>query len=1050
MVRREPVQNSSSAWCDAPEIACITTAPLLPRFYRVKPLPGSLPQCKLSEGHDPRGLLALDEELLMSRHENLEERMREIGLALYSSMDGEVPSLFDGQGWKGEVLAHAMQDEGFKVRLFRFIDVLPSLKTDKQVIQLFREYFSDAPDVPGVIKQHLTVASTADSHALAAAKEIRAGVESLAGQFIAGRNAKDALACVEGLRREGLAGSLDVLGEEVLSEKEARAYAERYLRLLGFVVPRLLSEPEIPLLDSDDRGPLARLDISLKVSSFYSQIDPVNWAESIENTARGLRGIFQAATELAASVTLDMEQYHLKDLTLAIFKHVLEEHSSFSLGGIVLQTYLRDAEDDLAGLIEWAKKNRRRVSVRLVKGAYWDYETVINRRNGWPVPVFLDKARTDLNYEKLTKILLENAEYLRPAIASHNVRSISHAIAVAESLKLPKNAIEFQMIYGMAEPVRKALQAMGFRVRVYTPVGELIPGMAYLIRRLLENTFRDSFLRKLFVENSAQKELLREPEGDAEHRESPPSREVFRNQPPTDFSKAHNREKMKRALQNTKQHFNSKYPLLVGPEEVWSDRYLDSINPAKPSEIIGKVAIATSREADKAIEEARTSWQGWRNKSVEERSGILLTAAAEMRKQRFELMALEVYEVGKTWKDADGDVAEAIDYLEYYAREMIRLGYPKLLGNYPGERNQYSYQPRGVGLVISPWNFPLAIATGMVSAGIVTGNCIIFKPSGLSPVCGWKLVEIFRLAGLPPGVLQFIPGPGTEVGEYLVSHPAIDFIAFTGSKDVGLRIIKIAGDTHPGQPSIKRVIAEMGGKNAIIVDETADLDEAVRGVLESTLGFQGQKCSACSRVIVLEEVFDEFGRRLEDAMESVEIGPPEDPRNLMGPVVDEAALKKIRQYVDLGKREGTAVLKRDADGAGFFVGPAIIADVDAGSRVASEEIFGPVLTVFRAKNIDEAIEIANKTVYALTGGIFSRSPANISKASTEFRVGNLYINRKITGALVGRQPFGGFGMSGAGSKAGGPDYLVQFMNIRSIGENTLRRGFAPKTILSSL
>jgi RHH-type transcriptional regulator, proline utilization regulon repressor / proline dehydrogenase / delta 1-pyrroline-5-carboxylate dehydrogenase len=986
----------------------------------------------------------------MNVHHDQEERIRDIGLSMCSAIGEKVPSLFDGQGWKAEVLERAMCDESFRVRLFRFIDVLPSLRSDIQLIRLYREYFSDVYDAPVTMKRHLTEVLAENSTGLNAAKEIRTGVESLAGQFIAGRDAKDGLHCLKELRRQNYAASLDILGEEVLSEKEARAYSERYQQLVAFVSPQLDEEPEASLLDQDDKGPIPRLDVSLKVSSFYSQIDPVNWEGSIESAARGLKPIIETAERLNASVTIDMEQYYVKGLTLEILKRVLEEHPNFSFGGIVIQAYLKDTESDVLDLIEWAKRNRRRVTVRLVKGAYWDYETVINRRNGWPVPVFQKKAQTDFNYEKLTRMLLENPDYLRPAFATHNVRSIAHAVAVAESLKLPKNAIEFQVIYGMAEPIREVLRDMGFRVRVYTPVGALIPGMGYLIRRLLENTFHESFLRKAFVEGNPSEELLQAQRpkgkpGGEEHRG-----EFFRNEPPTDFSKAENRARMKQALESVKRNFNREYPLLIGGQEVRTANYADSLNPSRPVEIVGRVAIATSSDADKAVEQARKSWHDWRNRPPEQRARILLAAAEEMRKQRFELMALEVYEVGKTWKDADGDVAEAIDYLEYYALEAMRLGYPGLLGNYPGETNYYLCEPRGVGLVISPWNFPLAIATGMVSAGIVTGNCVIFKPSGLSAVCGWKLVEIFRLAGLPPGVLQFIPGPGAEVGQHLVSHPGIDFVAFTGSKDVGLRILKIAGDTQPGQPGIKRVIAELGGKNAIIVDETADLDDAVKGVLESALGFQGQKCSACSRVIVLEPEFDEFNRRLKDAMESVEIGPADDPRSYMGPVVDQEALIKIRAYVRLGGEEGTPALVRAAEGEGYFVGPVIIVDASPESRIATEEVFGPVLTVFRAQDIDEAIEIANKTAYALTGGLFSRSPANIGKVSAEFRVGNLYINRKITGALVGRQPFGGFGMSGVGSKAGGPDYLVQFTNMRSISENTLRRGFSPKTRPSSV
>jgi RHH-type transcriptional regulator, proline utilization regulon repressor / proline dehydrogenase / delta 1-pyrroline-5-carboxylate dehydrogenase len=979
----------------------------------------------------------------MTRYDNLEDRVREIGLTIYEAIDEEMPSLFDGRGWKAEVLTKAMQDEAFKIQLFRFIDLLPALRTDIQVARLFDEYFSDFGDTPPIIRKSLE-AINLGIRATAAAGEIRADVESLARQFIFGRTPQEALPRLERLRSQGIAASLDILGEEALSEKEAKQFADKYLDLLSFLAPKLDRLPEIPILDTDDKGPIPRLDVSLKVSSFYSQIDPVNWEGSLESAKVALGPIFRAAKELGAAVTIDMEHYYLKDLTLAIFKKVLEEQADFLFGGIVMQAYLKDSESDLRHLIEWAKTNRRRITVRLAKGAYWDYETVVNPQNGWPIPVFLSKSETDRNYERLTTILLENADYLRPAIATHNIRSLSHAIAVAETLEAPKNSFEFQMIYGMAEPIRRVLQERGFRVRAYAPIGELIPGMAYLIRRLLENTFAESFLRKSFVGKEAFQKLLETPQA-AAGTQTEFAGEGFRNEPVTDFSKAENRDRMKRSLDQIKQEFGGRYPLFIAGEEIRKDSYIDSRNPARPSEIVGSVSVADSRDADTAISAARRSWATWRHTPPEQRAAFLFAAAEEMRKRRFELAALEIFEVGKTWKDADADVAEAIDYLEYYGQEMIRLGKPRQLGAYPGEKNHYLYEPRGIGVVISPWNFPIAIAAGMVSAGIVTGACVIFKPSGLSPICGWRLVEVFRNAGLPPGALQFVPGPGAEVGEYLVSHPDVDFIAFTGSKDVGLRIVSLAAETHPGQRNVKKVIAEMGGKNAIIVDETANLDDAVKGTLESALGFQGQKCSAASRVIVLEEVFDEFARRLKDAMESIEIGSPEDPRNLMGPVVDEAALTKIRNYVKLGKEEGAPALVREVDlRQGYFTGPAIIVDVKPQSRIAQEEIFGPVLTMFRAQSFDEALEIANSSSYALTGGIFSRSPANIRKAKEEFRVGNLYINRKITGALVGRQPFGGFAMSGVGSKAGGPDYLIQFCNLASISENTLRRGFAPR------
>jgi RHH-type proline utilization regulon transcriptional repressor/proline dehydrogenase/delta 1-pyrroline-5-carboxylate dehydrogenase len=601
------------------------------------------------------------------------------------------------------------------------------------------------------------------------------------------------------------------------------------------------------------------------------------------------------------------------------------------------------------------------------------------------------------------------------------------------------------MLYGMAEPLRKAVRSRGFNVRVYTPVGELIPGMAYLVRRLLENTSNTSFLRRSFSEGASFDDLIKLPVQRQKASSEKSSVNGFRNEPLLDFSVDFNRKGMVDAIAEVKRGMNGIYPLIIGDKPVQTGRESASRNPARPDEVVGRVSSASKKQCDAAIGDALRAHGQWRRTGPQERAEYLFKAAGEMRRRRLQLAALEIIEVGKTWKDADGDVAEAIDYLEYYGREMIRLGKPQKLGNYPGEDNEYLYVPKGIAVVIAPWNFPLAIAAGMVSAAIVTGNCAIFKPSGLSPVIGYRLCEIFRSVGLPPGVLQFLPGPGSEVGEYLVSHPAIDLIAFTGSREVGLGIVRLAAETRHGQRNVKKVIAELGGKNAVIVDETADLDEALKGILESAFGFQGQKCSACSRVIVVDDTCRELCERLVEAVRSIRIGPPEDPSNSMGPLIDEAALKKVRAFVEIGKQEGRPLVLNESafDGDGYFVGPSVFIDAKPDSRIATEEIFGPVLTLLRAKDINEAIHLSNQSPYALTGGIFSRSPANIEKVKEGFRAGNLYINRKITGALVGRQPFGGFGMSGVGSKTGGHDYLLQFMNPVTITENTIRRGFAP-------
>ena len=430
--------------------------------------------------------------------------------------------------------------------------------------------------------------------------------------------------------------------------------------------------------------------------------------------------------------------------------------------------------------------------------------------------------------------------------------------------------------------------------------------------------------------------------------------------------------------------------------------------------------------------------------SARQRAAVLFRAAEWMRRRRNELAALEVFEAGKPWRDADADVCEAIDFCEFYGREAIRLDSGAPVQSPPGEHNDLRYQARGIGVVIAPWNFPLAIPTGMVVAALVTGNAVLFKPAEQTPAVASKLVEALTAGGLPDGVLAFLPGLGDEVGAYLVEHPDVSFVVFTGSKPVGLGIVDAAAKVRNGQRHVKRVIAEMGGKNPLIVDADADLDQAVPIAVASAFGYSGQKCSACSRLIVLDEVYDQLVERLVGATRLLRVGHPREMSVDIGPLIDAEAHERVRSYVDLAPEEGEVVLAvDDIPETGYFVGPTIVSEVRAGGRLASEEIFGPVLSVFRAGSFDEALAMANDTEFALTAGLVSRSPVHIRHAADELRAGNVYINRSITGAVVGRQPFGGYGMSGVGSKAGGPDYLLQFLEPRTVSENTLRQGFAP-------
>ncbi len=631
--------------------------------------------------------------------------------------------------------------------------------------------------------------------------------------------------------------------------------------------------------------------------------------------------------------------------------------------------------------------------MRLVKGAYWDYETVFAEASGWPVPVFRNKWETDANYERLTRYAIQRAENLHTALGSHNLRSLAHGMAVARHLGLQPDAFELQMLYGMADAEKQAIVELGYRLRIYMPYGELIPGMAYLVRRLLENTSNESFLRASFAEHVSVEKLLMNP---AERKTSadgiahgpaaaPESRSApaFHNEPATDFAHREAREAMQAAVDATRRRSDEQYPLVIDGVEMATTEWQPSINPSHKASSVGRVAMAGLEHVEAAVRAARRALPGWRQLGSATRAEHLRRAAEAMRRRRFELAAWEVHECAKPWREADADVAEAIDFCEFYADGVMELARPHGV-DVPGEEDRFEYLPRGVAAVIAPWNFPLAILTGMTTAALATGNTVVMKPAEQSSVVAAKLMEIFREIDMPPGVVNYLPGRGETVGAALVEHPDVALVAFTGSRGVGLAIhAKAAEVSAAGNLRfIKHVIAEMGGKNAIVIDDDADLDEAVLGVVKSAFGYQGQKCSACSRAIVLERVYETFCKRLVEATRSLKVGPAEDPATSLSAVIDQEAYDRIGRYVELGRRTARELLAVDVGrlaGEGFYVGPHIFADVAPESPLAQEEIFGPVLSVLRAADLDEAIAMANGTDYALTGGMFSRSPEHLAR-----------------------------------------------------------------------
>src|SRR6476661_4024235 len=1018
---------------------------------------------------------------------SLQQEIEQRGLRMFDLVDQNPESIFSKAGFYQRMMAFSMRDEHFKVQMFRFVDVLASLRRSTDIVQHLGEYFADMQN--GSVPLLQTGIKAARIFPWLTAPILRWNVSGMARQFIAGRDPDDVMKTLRKRRQEKIGFTVDLLGEAVVSEHEADEYAARCFHLLDGLAKQTRGWTD-PLGKGAELFPV--VNVSVKISALYSQMNPADPEDAIAHLAPKLRPILRRAREVGAFINFDMESYAHKNTTLELFRTLFTEPDfrDWPHAGIVIQAYLRDAERDLRSLVEWGRQRGTRFTVRLVKGAYWDYEKIKAAQNGWRVPVWLQKPESDANFESCTRILLENEDIVTAAFGSHNVRSIAHAQALAEQMGIDKSRFEFQLLYGMAGPIKRALVEMGYRVREYSPVGELLPGMSYLVRRLLENTSNEGFLRAKFSEHVSGAQLLRDPrdlvngavatsvipsevEGSRSRtfevtseepiglswtgifarddgtgrngatRETLPG-DTYRNASLTNFVDPESQGRMRVALRDVRARFGQKYPLVIDGKEIWTDKLLPSLNPSAPDQIIGFIAEAGIPEAENAVKAARRAFESWSRTPFEQRCQLLERVAAILDRRRFELSAVEVFEVGKAWAEADGDIREAMDFCLFYAQQMRLRGNPRLTQPVLGEESYQHYWPRGVALVIAPWNFPVAILCGMVTAALVTGNTVVMKPAEPSAIIGALLMEIYEEAGVPPGVLNFLNGKGSVIGAHMVDHKDVDLVAFTGSREVGLRIWESAGITRPGQRELKRVICEMGGKNAMIVDADADLDETIMYSIYSAFGFQGQKCSALSRLILLEENYDRVMERLIPAAASLRIGNPEQPGIMVGPVIDEPAYRRILEYIEVGKKEATlAYQAKEVPPHGYFIPPTIFTDVKPNMRIAREEIFGPVLSVLKVRDLDEAIEVANGTDYALTGGFFSRSPDNIERIKARLEAGNVYINRSCTGAIVGRHPFGGFKMSGSGTKAGRGDYLLNFLVPRVVTENTSRHGFAP-------
>ena len=977
-----------------------------------------------------------------------ENAIMTIGSHMLGLAKGQKSGLLSARFYQDKLMDWAMKDHQFKVQLFRFVDAFPTLTTPEMVHDHLTDYLTQ-PGVKAPPFMDLGLRAGGVAKGMMA-KTISSQIKNMAGNFIAGTDASDALPMLAKLWKSGIAFSVDLLGEACVSNAEADAYQTKYLDLVENLVGEASGWPANERLESDHLGVVPRVNVSIKVTSLCAQFNPIAPTTAINDFMKRATPVLQAAQRNKVLINFDMEQHHLKDLTLDTFMHACEQVDF--IPGIAMQAYLKSGVEDARRIADWAKGTGRVVTVRLVKGAYWDYETIHAEQEGWPCPVWNEKWETDLCFEKMVEVFLDACPTkpgeggIKLALGSHNVRSIAAALAGVEKRGLPKKAIELQMLHGMADQLKHAAEEMGLRVREYVPVGEMIPGMAYLVRRLLENTSNESWLKAGFLDHADTETLLADPATQHRGKYAVDLAEV-----------APHRHELSPSLPAV----GNGQPFYTEPMRDFSDRaQREAFADAVAQATIPSVANDHTPEQGLAmVARAHDAFPAWRDFDPIKRSEVLTRVASKMRAQRDTLSGVVCKESRKAWHEADADVCEAIDFCEYYARYAPQLFIRKRLGKFIGELDEMWYKPKGVAAVISPWNFPLAICCGMTVAALVTGNTVVLKPAeqtpGIAKLLFAMITEALREVNAPKDVLHFCPAPGETTGAAIVRDPRIALIAFTGSKAVGLDIVNAAGQATENQMHVKRVICEMGGKNAIIIDASADLDEAVLGVRYSAFGFQGQKCSACSRCIVVDPQGPDgpnmklFLERLSESAKTLVLGPSHDPNTDVSPVIDTEAAANIRKYIRSARDEGLHQLVGTSDFPPHdqlddLIAPHIFTGVSESNTIYQKEVFGPVLAVIHAKDFDEALRLANHHPYKLTGGVFTRKPAHIVRAKNEFRVGNLYINRGCTGALVGRQPFGGFGMSGVGSKAGGPDYLMQFVDPRASCENTMRRGFAPE------
>jgi RHH-type transcriptional regulator, proline utilization regulon repressor / proline dehydrogenase / delta 1-pyrroline-5-carboxylate dehydrogenase len=866
--------------------------------------------------------------------------------------------------WSQQVLLFSSTNPRLQKQLFKFVDLYPSLKTPEMVSRYLLEYMREEDLFLG---DFLQFATRLPLGTLLLDRFTRLGVKSLAKNFIVDNNDQKLFKKIDELRYSGLDCTLDILGELAISKEESEKYLQAYLDLLE-------TKPGIAL--------------SVKLSSLCPQMKSSAYELNKKILKDNLAKIFRAALENGSEITIDSEHYDTKTLFFDTIKELLltEEFKNWSGAGVVIQAYLKESKSDLISFIEFSQKRKASLKIRLVKGAYWDYERAVAIQNNWNIPVYEKKVETDKNYEELLELLFKNNKYIFPAIASHNIRSIALTIELAKLHKVDKDRYEFQFLYGMLDHMKFFLSEHAYGVRVYLPCGDLVEGMAYLVRRLLENTANDSFLFQSLSDDNLDKLIAKPVSANVLSTELSEYRsKEFTNSPLLDFSKIRTRFEVQFAIEQLMKQLDQR-PLevysIVNGRDVLLRKTFASINPSRKSQVVAYAHAAEISDVNLAVNSSKQAFRWWSHLAVQRRINIMKAFARLLERKRQDYAALLVLEVAKTWNEANAELSEAIDFIYYYVEQAERLFSENVLRSLPGEENTNFYKALGVTAVISPWNFPLAILLGMTSAALLAGNTVIIKPSEEAPAIAYKLVTDlnkvmrdsfpFKDTKHVESVLQLLLGSGVEIGADLVKHKDVNLITFTGSHETGMQINKSLNEHSHLK---KKFIAEMGGKNAIVADETADLDQLIPAILKSAFSFSGQKCSACSRLILVSSIYEKVKERLVAAVGAIVMGPAYLPESDMTSLINEKAFKKFEAYFNLAKREasilvGNALVDKDS----FKASPVIVENVSPRSALSRDEIFAPILSLFTVDDFNSAIDLANDSKYGLTGGrIFEES-----------------------------------------------------------------------------